>query len=91
MQPDVAKWGGVTGSAAALLSAVGGSGLLEPDTNPNPQRAGFPVFTESLRGNRMALPEGPGIGITELPGAPDRFRTPHATVLLRGHVIEIAT
>jgi L-alanine-DL-glutamate epimerase-like enolase superfamily enzyme len=90
VQPDVAKWGGVSGclavaklaldagqtycphflgggiglmTSAHLLAAAGGDGLLEIDTNPNPDRDAMigdalPVDTGAIQ-----LSDAPGIGI----------------------------
>ena len=106
VQPDVTKWGGISGclpvarealgagrlfcphhlgggiglvASAHLLAAVGGDGLLEVDTNPNPLREGlaqpFPILSEG----RFQLSEEPGLG-----AAPGRdvaaFRTSVDTV-----------
>ncbi len=56
-------------ASAHLLAAVGGDGLLEVDSNPNPLREGladpFPAHT----GGRMVLPAGAGLGVEPAPGA----------------------
>lgn len=96
LQPDVAKWGGITGcyevardiaqagriycphflgggiglaASAHLLAAVGGSGLLEVDFNPNILRTGFSNVPESIHNGTWAIGSEPGIGITKLPDA----------------------
>lgn len=102
VQPDVAKWGGVShcyplagrilksgkcycphflgggiglAASAHLLAAAGGPGLLEIDANPNPLREGF-GFDEMSAG-MMKLPDGPGLGIPELPSRVVDFVTLH--------------
>ncbi len=94
IQPDVAKWGGVSGclavgrlaresgavycphflgggiglaSSAHLLAAVGGQGLLEVDTNPNPLRDRLLGDAFTVVEGRMRLGDRPGIGI-DTPG-----------------------
>lgn len=58
--------GGGIGLIASLhlLAAVGGDGLVEIDSNPNPLRelmaAPFPAITEG----QMHIPQGPGLGVT---------------------------
>ena len=90
IQPDLGKWGGISGvvplarravaqgkkfcphtfgtyvgaaHAAHVLAAVGGSGCLELDANPNPLRTcsaqNFPAVSEG----RLTLGSQPGIGI----------------------------
>jgi D-galactarolactone cycloisomerase len=90
VQPDVGKWGGVSGcfavglaaveagkrycphwlsggiglmASAHLLSAVGGEGMLEVDSNPNPLRTllaqPFPLLVDGA----FALTDAPGIGV----------------------------
>ena len=61
-------------ASAHLLAAVGGDGILEVDSNPNPLREGlaapFPVHAEG----RMVLPEGPGLGVEPDPDVLAEFR-----------------
>jgi L-alanine-DL-glutamate epimerase-like enolase superfamily enzyme len=90
LQPDVCKWGGISGcfpvarcaldagrrlcphylgggigliASAHLLAAVGGDGLLEVDSNPNPLRQTltqpFPVINDGY----LKLPNGAGLGV----------------------------
>jgi len=102
IQPDICKWGGVTGcfavarravgagrvycphwlagglglaAAAHVLAAVGGPGMLEHDSNPNPFRAllGHPL--PQVENGRFALPQGPGLGV-----APDMANLQDALV-----------
>ena len=90
VQPDVGKWGGVSGcfavgqaaveagkrycphwlsggiglmASAHLLSAVGGEGVLEVDSNPNPLRALLAQPFPHLRDGAFALTDAPGIGV----------------------------
>ena len=90
VQPDVGKWGGVSGcfavgqaaveagkrycphwlsggiglmASAHLLSAVGGEGLLEVDSNPNPLRTLLAQPFPRLTNGDFALTEAPGIGV----------------------------
>lgn len=90
VQPDVAKWGGVSGclevaklthaagqtycphflgggiglmASAHLLAAAGGDGLLEIDTNPNPDRDAIIGNALPVAGGAVQLSEAPGIGI----------------------------
>jgi L-alanine-DL-glutamate epimerase-like enolase superfamily enzyme len=90
VQPDVGKWGGVSGCFAAglaaveagkrycphwlggglglmasahLLSAVGGQGILEVDSNPNPLRTLLAQPFPRLTNGDFALTEAPGIGV----------------------------
>ena len=89
VQPDVGKWGGVSGclavgqaaveagkrycphwlsggiglmASAHLLSAVGGAGMLEVDSNPNPLRASLAQPFPALVDGAFALTDAPGIG-----------------------------
>lgn len=102
LQPDVAKWGGISGcfavarkivdagitycphflgggvglvASAHLLAAAGGAGLLEIDVNPNPLRTAFPAASAPLSDGRFVLPDGPGLGIDEIPEELERYRT----------------
>jgi D-galactarolactone cycloisomerase len=90
LQPDVAKWGGVSGclevakltldagliycphflgggiglmASAHLLAAAGGDGLLEIDTNPNPDRDSMIGDALPVTGGAIQLSDAPGIGI----------------------------
>lgn len=90
VQPDVGKWGGVSGcfavgqaaveagkrycphwlsggiglmASAHLLSAVGGEGMLEVDSNPNPLRASLAQPFPPLVDGAFALTDAPGIGV----------------------------
>jgi L-alanine-DL-glutamate epimerase-like enolase superfamily enzyme len=94
IQPDVAKWGGVSGPVAAarharaqgarcflhymgtalglavsahVLAAVGGDGRIELDANDNPLRTDLGAIDLTVRGGRMAVPPGPGIGFVPDP------------------------
>lgn len=106
LQPDVVKWGGITGcravaasaiaagrtycphflgggiglvASAHVLAAVGGSGLLEVDVNPNPLRDEL-VDTEAALGNgRWSLGGRPGLGIETLPSSIDHYQTLYLT------------
>lgn len=53
---------GLIGSAH-VLAAVGGSGLLEIDANPNPLRTDLVPETVNIRDGLFRLPDGPGLGI----------------------------
>lgn len=90
IQPDVTKWGGISGclpvareilgagrrfcphhlgggiglmASAHLLAAVGGDGLLEVDSNPNPLRRGLARPFPRLADGRLRLGEEPGLGV----------------------------
>ena len=90
IQPDVTKWGGISGcfpvatealgagrrfcphhlgggiglvASAHLLAAVGGDGLLEVDSNPNPLREGLARPFPALSDGRLQLSEEPGLGV----------------------------
>ncbi|MEX0731629.1 MAG: mandelate racemase/muconate lactonizing enzyme family protein [Aquisalimonadaceae bacterium] len=91
IQPDMCKWGGVTGclpvarairasgklycphflgagiglmASAQLLAAVGGDGLLEVDSNPNPLRQSLATPFPELDGNGcFTIPQQPGLGV----------------------------
>jgi D-galactarolactone cycloisomerase len=90
VQPDVAKWGGVSGclevaqsaldagqtycphflgggiglmASAHLLAAAGGGGLLEIDTNPNPDRDAMIGNALPVANGAVQLSDRPGIGI----------------------------
>lgn len=91
IQPDIAKWGGISGSwpviqaimksgkrycphylgaglgllaSAHLLAAVGGSGMLEIDANPNPLRSELAGPLGELSNGKANLSEEPGLGIS---------------------------
>ena len=90
VQPDVGKWGGVSGCSAVgeaaveagkrycphwlsggvgllasahLLAAVGGDGMLEVDSNPNPLRAVLAQPFPRLADGAFVLSDAPGIGV----------------------------
>lgn len=90
IQPDVCKWGGITGNfavarralaagrtycphwlagglgllaSAHVLAAVGGPGMLEYDSNPNPFRALLGSPLPDLIDGALPLPDGPGLGV----------------------------
>lgn len=101
-QPDVTKWGGVTGNyrvaraavaagkrycphyfgggvsllaSLHVLTAAGGSGLLEFDCHPN---AGRELVVGSLlpvSNGRVPVPQGPGLGATPDTRGLDQYRT----------------
>ncbi|MCE2526749.1 MAG: mandelate racemase/muconate lactonizing enzyme family protein [Actinomycetia bacterium] len=101
IQPDVTKWGGISGclplarriigagkrfcphylgggigliASAHLLAAVGGDGLLEVDSNPNPLREGLAQPFPPLADGRFQLSEDPGLGV-----CPDQALAPLRT------------
>jgi L-alanine-DL-glutamate epimerase-like enolase superfamily enzyme len=90
IQPDIAKWGGISGcwpviqaiqakgklycphylgagvgllASAHLLAAVGGSGLLEIDSNPNPLRSALAGPLGTIRNGAADLTDEPGLGV----------------------------
>ena len=90
IQPDVGKWGGVSGclavgqaaveagkrycphwlsggvglmASAHLLAAVGGDGMLEVDSNPNPLRTLLAQPFPELKDGAFVLTDAPGLGI----------------------------
>jgi D-galactarolactone cycloisomerase len=90
VQPDLAKWGGVSGclpvarriraaglrfcphylgggigllASAHLLAAVGGDGLLEIDSNPNPLRTLLCGPLTTVSDGACRLNDAPGLGI----------------------------
>ena len=92
IQPDVTKWGGMSGclpvvrealgagrrfcphhlgggiglmASAHLLAGVGGDGLLEVDSNPNPLREGLALPFPTLSDGRFQLSEEPGLGVAQ--------------------------
>lgn len=50
-------------ASAHLLAAVGGNGLLEIDSNPNPLRSDLAVSLRNIAGGTADLGEMPGIGV----------------------------
>lgn len=48
-------------ASAHALAAVGGDGLLEIDSNPNPLREG--LFSPTIEDGRIDLSKGPGLGV----------------------------
>ncbi len=46
-----------------LLAAVGGDGLVEVDSNPNPLRELMAVPFPTLADGHMDMPQGPGLGV----------------------------
>lgn len=90
IQPDVGKWGGVSGcfavglaaveagkrycphwlsggvglmASAHILAAVGGEGMLEVDSNPNPLRTLLAQPFPKLVDGAFVLTDAPGIGV----------------------------
>jgi L-alanine-DL-glutamate epimerase-like enolase superfamily enzyme len=90
IQPDIAKWGGISGcwpviqaiqakgrlycphylgagvgllASAHLLAAVGGIGLLEIDSNPNPLRSALSGPLGTIRNGTADLDDEPGLGV----------------------------
>jgi D-galactarolactone cycloisomerase len=103
VQPDAAKWGGISGclavaravfasgavycphylgagvgllASAHLLAAVGGSGMLEIDANPNPLRTQTCGPLNTITEGMATLGDGHGIGI-----APDLEALEHYRVV----------
>ncbi|WP_149538909.1 mandelate racemase/muconate lactonizing enzyme family protein [Siccirubricoccus phaeus] len=66
--------GGGVGQLASLhlLAAVRGPGLLEMDANPNPLRSLLTDQVLRLEAGRLALPEGPGLGLLPEPAMFER-------------------
>ena len=60
-------------ASAHLLSAVGGEGLLEVDSNPNPLRALLAQPFPQLANGAFALADAPGIGVEPAMEAASRF------------------
>jgi L-alanine-DL-glutamate epimerase-like enolase superfamily enzyme len=58
--------GGGIGLAASLhlLAAVGGDGLVEVDSNPNPLRELMAVDALAVTSGTMRVPQGAGLGVT---------------------------
>jgi D-galactarolactone cycloisomerase len=102
LQPDVIKWGGISGcfdigagivaaglafcphylgggigliASAHLLAAVGGSGMLEVDSNPNPLREALAQPFARIGDGHWHLSEAPGLGIEPDLSALARFRS----------------
>ncbi len=102
LQPDVIKWGGITGcldvgagivaaglafcphylgggigltASAHLLAAVGGSGLLEVDSNPNPLREALAQPFSRIAEGHWHLSDAPGLGIEPDLAALARYRS----------------
>ncbi len=90
IQPDVAKWGGITGSlrvaraavaagkrycphyfsgglsllaSLQVLAAAGGTGLLEFDAHPNPNREVLIGDLLPLHAGSVPIPTTPGLGV----------------------------
>ena len=90
IQPDVTKWGGITGNLRVaraavaagkrycphyfsgglallgslhVLAAAGGTGLLEFDAHPNPNRQAIVGDLLPLHDGRVPIPTGPGLGV----------------------------
>ncbi|WNJ99752.1 mandelate racemase/muconate lactonizing enzyme family protein [Thalassospiraceae bacterium LMO-JJ14] len=53
-------------ASAHLLAAVGGDGILEVDTNPNPLRESIPGT--AITDGDVVMTDAPGLGIDEIPG-----------------------
>ena len=104
VQPDVAKWGGITGTlpvaravlaagrrycphwlgggvgllaSAHLLAAIGGGGMLEVDSNPNPLRSLTCGSLGAVTDGVATLTEMPGLGPPPDEPALRPFRVPH--------------
>jgi D-galactarolactone cycloisomerase len=54
-------------ASAHLLAAVGGDGVLEVDSNPNPLREELAAPFPSLEDGQFVLPEQPGLGVAPSP------------------------
>jgi len=62
-------------ASAHLLAAVGGDGLLEIDSNPNPLRAATCGDVADVRGGRVTLGVTPGLGLApDALAAIERYR-----------------
>lgn len=108
VQPDVAKWGGISfcrevaakamGAglrycphflgggigllhSAHLLAAAGGDGWLEVDINPNPLREELLPFSGCDASGRIALDDGPGIGVDPDPALLAAYRVMETEIL----------
>ncbi len=105
IQPDIAKWGGISGcwpviqaiqakgkrycphylgagvgllASAHLLAAVGGGGLLEIDSNPNPLRSALAGPLGTIRDGAASLNEQPGLGVPiDMDKRISMYRVPH--------------
>ena len=105
VQPDLAKWGGLSGwmavaraaraagrrvcphylgggigllASAHALAALGGDGLLEIDSNPNPLREAICGAVGAVHDGGIALGETPGLGLVpEAWAAIEGWRRPH--------------
>lgn len=102
IQPDVTKWGGITGNLRVaraavaagkrycphyfsgglallgslhVLAAAGGTGLLEFDAHPNPNREAIVGDLLPLRAGRVPIPTAPGLGAEPDLKALQAFRT----------------
>jgi L-alanine-DL-glutamate epimerase-like enolase superfamily enzyme len=102
LQPDLIKWGGITGcfdvgagivaaglaycphylgggigltASAHLLAAVGGSGMLEVDSNPNPLREALARPFARIADGHWHLTDAPGLGIEPDLQALERYRS----------------
>jgi L-alanine-DL-glutamate epimerase-like enolase superfamily enzyme len=64
-------------ASAHLLAAVGGDGLLEIDSNPNPLRSLLSAPLGQIRDGRVTLPEVAGLGIVPDLAAIERYRVRH--------------
>ena len=65
--------------SAHVLAAVGGAGLLEVDTNPNPLRTELIKTLPGIRDGMFQLGGAPGIGIEPPIGEMTRWLTSHET------------
>ena len=102
IQPDVTKWGGISGNLRVaraavaagkrycphyfsgglallgslhVLAAAGGTGLLEFDAHPNPNREAIVGDLLPLHGGRVPVPTAPGLGAEPDLKALQRWRT----------------
>ena len=102
IQPDVTKWGGITGNLRVaraavaagkrycphyfsgglallgslhVLAAAGGTGLLEFDAHPNPNREAIVGELLPLNEGRVPIPTTPGLGAEPDLKALQAFRT----------------
>lgn len=68
--------GGGIGLAASLhlLAAVGGDGMVEVDSNPNPLRSLMAGKLLSVRNGAVTMPDAPGLGCTPDTAALEEFR-----------------
>jgi L-alanine-DL-glutamate epimerase-like enolase superfamily enzyme len=65
---------GLTASAP-LLAAVGGSGMLEVDSNPNPLREALARPFPHVEDGHWLMPDAPGLGIEPDLPALARYRS----------------